>query len=143
MPLLTRVFIRIALFNLFIGFGLWIGYQANQSNLIDGTWYALRPVTIHLITVGWLTQLIFAVIYWMFPIINRETPYGVSWISWLGFMSLNFGLLARAVFEIGLSQGFPSDSGWGLVGAAILQWSGITALVLTSWRRVRPRGGSR
>ena len=141
MPLLTRVFIRLALFNLFIGFALWIAYQANQANLLNGTWYALRPIAIHYLTVGWLTQLIFAVIYWMFPIVNRETPYGVVWVSGLGFISLNLGLYVRAVFEIGLSQGWPLEAGYGLVGAAVLQWTGITALVLTSWNRVRPRGG--
>lgn len=141
MPLLTRVFIRVALFNLFIGFGLWIAYQANQATLLGGTLYALRPVAIHFITVGWLTQLIFAVIYWMFPIINRETPYGVVWVNWLGFFGLNAGLYIRGIFEIGLSQGWHADAGYGLVGAAVLQWSGITALVLTSWNRVRPRGG--
>lgn len=142
MPLLARVFVRIALINLLIGFGLWIIYQAHQASLIGGTWYALHPIAIHYITVGWLTQLIFAVIYWMFPIVNRETPYGVVWVSWLGFLSLNFGLFVRAIFEVGLSQGWSGEAGLGLVGAAVLQWSGITALVLTSWNRVRHRGGS-
>jgi hypothetical protein len=141
MPRLTRWTIRLGLGYVLTGLALWILYEANQQGHIGGTWYALRPVSIHFITVGWLTQLIFAVIFWMFPIMSRERPYGAVWLSWFGFTALNLGLILRAVFEIGLSQGWPADSGWGLVGSALLQWSGVSALVFNSWGRIRPRGG--
>lgn len=140
MPTLTRWAIRLAMLYLIMGFVGWMLYTLNQLTWIEGNWSALRPVSIHLITVGWLTQLIFAVIYWMFPIISRERPYGDRWIAWAGFWGLNLGLLARAIFEIGLTQGLPSDGGWGLVGSGLLQWGGITAWVLASWPRVRARG---
>ncbi len=106
-----------------------------------GNWSALRPVSIHWITIGWLTQLIFAVIYWMFPIISRAQPQGVRWIGWLGMAGLNVGLLFRGIFEIGLTQGMASEAGWGLVGAALLQWGGAMAWVIAAWPRIRERGG--
>lgn len=141
MPRLARWSIRLAMLYLFLGFALWLLYTADQTWALAGNWAALRPVGIHFITVGWLTQLIFAVIYWMFPIISRERPYGEAWIAWLGFAALNVGLLLRAIFEIGLSQGMAADAGWGLVGSGLLQWAGVSAWIISSWQRVRERGG--
>ena len=126
---------------LILGLAGWVYYWADLTWDAPGQWAALKPVSIHLITVGWLTQLIFAVIYWMFPIINRETPRGETWIGWFGCASLNLGLIFRAVFEIGMTQGMPPEAGWGLVGAGLLQWSGATAWIIVSWGRIRERGG--
>lgn len=126
--------------NLLLGLAGWLAYTLNQQGIVAGNWAALRPVSIHFITIGWLTQLIFAVIYWMFPIISREHPYGDRWIGWAGFWGLNVGLWARAVFELGVSHGLDADAGWGLVGAALLQWGGATAWILASWPRIRAKG---
>lgn len=141
MPNLTRWTIRLAMLYLLVGLGCWFIYSYDQVNNTAGQWSALRPVGIHFITVGWLTQLIFAVIYWMFPIISRDNPYGERWIAWLGFWGLNLGLVFRAFFEIGMTQGLPPDAGWGLIGSGLLQWGGVTAWIIASWGRVRPRGG--
>lgn len=141
MPILTRVTIRLAMVYLLTGLALWIVYTLDQTQDIGGNWAALRPVSIHLITIGWLTQLIFAVIYWMFPIISRAQPHGDEWIAWWGVVGLNLGLVFRALFEIGLTQGLNPDAGWGLVGAGVLQWAGATAWILAAWGRVRERGG--
>jgi hypothetical protein len=143
MPTLTRWSIRAAMLYLIAGLAGLVIVWADDSWAIDGTWYAFRPVGIHLLTVGWLTQLIFAVIYWMFPIISRRNPRGQEWIGWLGFAGLNVGLLLRVVFEIGISWGMGADlGGWGLVVSAVVQWFGGMAWVLLSWNRVRERGGS-
>ena len=37
---------------------------------------ALSPVYFHLFMVGWVTQLIFGVVYWMFPRYSRDKPRG-------------------------------------------------------------------
>ncbi len=140
MPKLTRWAIRLAMLYLLLGLFFWLVYTYDQIENLSGNWAALRPVGIHFITVGWLTQLIFAVIYWMFPIINRENPYGERWIAWLGFGGLNLGLWFRAIFEIGLTQGLSSSAGWGLIGAGFLQWGGATAWIIASWGRVQARG---
>jgi heme/copper-type cytochrome/quinol oxidase subunit 1 len=36
----------------------------------------MTPAYFHLFLVGWVTQMIFGVIYWMFPIITRTRPRG-------------------------------------------------------------------
>ena len=141
MPPLTRWTIRIAMLHLLLGLLGWLVYTYDQVGTLPGNWSALRPVGIHFITVGWLTQLIFAVIFWMFPIISRDNPYGEKWIAWLGFWGLNIGLWLRAVFVIGLSRGMFADAGWGLIGTGLIQWAGITAWVIVSWGRVKERGG--
>ncbi len=141
MPLLSRLSARAAMLYLLLGLGSWTLFWLNRTRAVGGNWSALRPVSIHLITVGWLTQLIFAVIFWMFPIVSRGQPRGASWIAWFGFVALNLGLIARAVFEIGMTHGLSPDAGWGLAGAALLQWSGGTAWILSSWPRIRERGG--
>ncbi|PJB67886.1 MAG: hypothetical protein CO094_02665 [Anaerolineae bacterium CG_4_9_14_3_um_filter_57_17] len=60
MPLLTRTFIKTAM--VCLAFALVLGIL-----LTSGVTNGLFPVYIHLLVFGWLTQLIFGVIYWMFP----------------------------------------------------------------------------
>jgi len=37
--------------------------------------YAFNPVFFHLFMVGWVAQLIFGVVFWMFPLV-RKSPLG-------------------------------------------------------------------
>lgn len=143
MPILTRITIRLAMLYLVLGLAGWLLYWVDLTWEMTANLSALQPISIHFITIGWLTQLIFGVLYWMFPIVNRRTPYGDSWIAWFGMISLNLGILLRGVFEYGLTQGMPQDAGWGLVGAGLLQWSGATAWIIASWARVRRMGANR
>ena len=66
-----------------------------------------------------------------------------SWLAWLGFFQLNLGLILRAVFEIGMTQGIGRGElvGWGLIIAGLLQWGGVTAWIMVNWGRVKERGG--
>lgn len=143
MPLLTRVTIRLAMGYLVVGLAGWLIYWVDLTAELSGNWTALHPISIHFITIGWLTQLIFAVMYWMFPIVKKEAPRGEPWIAWFGTVALNLGLIFRGVFEFGLTQGMPQDAGWGLVGAGFLQWSGATAWIIAGWGRVRKFGANR
>jgi hypothetical protein len=34
------------------------------------------PVYLHLFMIGWVTQMIFGVAYWMFPRVSKENPRG-------------------------------------------------------------------
>jgi len=117
MPTLTRWFIKASLISLILGLatGLW---QQVPGVAIAG----LSPVYLHLLTFGWLTQLIFGIAIWMFPVYSKEQPRGPAWLSWGTFVTLNAGLALRVVFEPlqGIS---PSNfGGWALVTAATLQW---------------------
>lgn len=136
MPRLTRWSIRVAMAYLLAGLAGWAAYWADATWNLPGNWAAWRVISVHLITVGWLTQLIFAVMFWMFPIISRHNPYGDVRLGWVGFATLNVGLILRAVFEA--DRALPAE---GLVISALLQWLGASAWVIVNWRRVKERGG--
>lgn len=100
---------------------------------------ALMPVFLHLFIVGWLTQLIFGVMHWMFPKDTREKPRGDENLVWWVYALLNGGLLLRAVAE---PLNIAAASGvWdvALVISAALQWLAGLGFVANSWRRVKGR----
>ena len=137
MPILSRWFIRTSF--VYLGIGLAVGILlAGQSlwNSLSSV-AVLFPGYIHLLTVGWLTLLIFGVAYWMFPKYSSEHPHGNDLLNWAAFILLNLGLLIRLVDE-------PLDNlrkeaiwGWLLGLSALLQWLGGTAFVLNLWKRVK------
>jgi heme/copper-type cytochrome/quinol oxidase subunit 1 len=98
---------------------------------------AIWPAYLHLLVLGWLTQLIFGVAYWMFPRYSAEKPRGSERLGWLAFVLLNLGLVFRAVFEP-----WHATSGRGgamLVVSAALQLLAGLAFVANTWPRVRER----
>jgi hypothetical protein len=132
MPTLTRWSVKAALISLVLG-------------LIAGVWQQIPnvkaagifPVYLHLLTFGWLTQLIFGIAIWMFPVYSKEHPRGPEWMGWGMFFTLNAGLLLRLIFEP--LQGISPSTlgGWMLVVAAVLQWLAGVAFIANVWTRVR------
>ena len=130
MPVLTRWFIKTALVYLVAGLALGIA----QPGLP-----ATGPVYVHLLVVGWITQMIFGVAYWMFPRYTRETPRGSDRLAIASYVCLNAGLMLRAVAEPVYTLHAIPGFGRTLAVAAVLQWLGGMAFVLNSWARVRER----
>ena len=57
---------------------------------------------LHLLMVGWITQLAIGVAYWIFPRFLKEQdprPRGSDTLAWFVLISLNAGLLLRFVIE--------------------------------------------
>jgi hypothetical protein len=132
MPLLTRTFIKTAMICLALALALGILLALGATN-------GLFPVYIHLLVFGWLTQLIFGVIFWMFPKASVEKPRGSETLGWWTYTLLNIGLLLRASVEpIQSTQPNPL-SGWILVLSAILQFLAGLIFVINSWGRVREK----
>jgi hypothetical protein len=97
------------------------------------------PVYVHFLVFGWLTQLIFGVIYWMFPKYSKQTPRGHESLGWITYGALNLGLVLRAIAEPIHAVQATQLSGLLLVLSAILQWlSGLT-FVVNTWARVREK----
>lgn len=139
MPRLTQWTIRLGFLYLLVAMTL-AAVLALPPGAGRPAWLAgLGPVYLHLLVVGWVTQMIFAVIFWMFPIISRARPRGSERVAWIAFGLLNAGLLLRAVGEPLLFGGGSGSGGWLLVGSAILQWLAVAGLVFISWPRVRDR----
>lgn len=143
MPTITRTFIKTALLCAVLGVGLsalWLIQLVVPMHPLIGY---LQPTALHLIVVGWLTQLIFGIALWMFPPWSREQPRGPEALGWACYGLLNAGLLLRLVGEP-LNGYRPAPLfGWLLVGSAVLQLGAVWLFVALAWRRVRGKTGRR
>ena len=137
MPILTRWFIKIALVYLvaalLLGLFLALGDSITLPDWVGG----FSPVYFHLFMVGWVTQLIIGIAYWMFPKYSSEKPRGNEQLTWAAFWLINVGLLLRVVTEPLNGQTPNVVWGWLLVLAALLQWGGGLAFCVNTWRRVK------
>jgi hypothetical protein len=142
MPRLTRWAGRAALIYLLAGVMTGVLYWVEVRWSIWPPLAALNPVYIHLLVVGWLTQFIFAVMYWMFPIISRVDMRGDTRPAWTAFILLNLGLILRAVCEPWRALSPTPENAIGLVISAVLQALAGYLIVWVCWPRIRERGGS-
>ncbi|MFO7664119.1 MAG: hypothetical protein R6X18_16200 [Chloroflexota bacterium] len=139
MPALTRWHIKTAF--IYLTAALLLGVALAFGRVVPlPSWIAyLSPIYFHLIMVGWVTQMIFGVIFWMFPIVTRKRPRGNERLGWAVYVLLNAGLLMRVAAEP-LNSLSPGDLwGWGLVVSALLQWLAAVLFVWNAWPRVKDR----
>ena len=127
MPILTRWFIKTSLLLFVAALILGIAQAAAPARL--ATW---GPVYVHLLVVGWITEMIFGVAYWMFPKFSKETPRGNNVLGIASYVLLNAGLLLRVIAE-------PRGMGWPLALSATLQWLAGIAFVVNTWPRIKER----
>lgn len=132
MPLLTRIFIKTAIICLALALVLGILLASGVTN-------GLFPVYIHLLVFGWLTQLIFGVVFWMFPKYSVEKPRGSEALGWWTYALLNIGLLLRAIAEPIQSARPNPLGGWMLILSASLQFLSGMLFVINSWGRVKEK----
>ena len=139
MPLLTRVYVKtsLAYFLLALLAGLLIALQS--AGLARWTLAGIFPVYLHLFVLGWITQLIFGVVYWMFPKFSRDLPRGRVVLAWFAYAALNLGLVLRTVAEP-LNAISPSPApGWALAASALLLWLAGAAFTANTWKRVKEK----
>lgn len=139
MPSLTRWYIKSGLIYLAAALLLAVVLALPDPIRLPSFVRAMNPAYFHLFLVGWVTQMIFGVIYWMFPIITRERPRGNETLGWVSYIMLNVGLIIRVVSEPLHSTQPQAGVGWLLVLSAVLQWLAILLFVLLAWPRVKER----
>ena len=142
MPLLTRWVIKTAMLYLVAGLAAGALYWANVQWALAPILSALNPTYLHMLVVGWLTQLIFGVIYWMFPIIRKGNRRADPRLAWAVFILLNAGLLLRIACEPWRAVDPNSVNAAGLLLSALLQMGAGYLFILVCWPRIRERGGS-
>ena len=139
MPSLTRWFIKSAFVFLVVALALRIVQSiiplAKEIPFLN----ALGPVYFHLFLVGWVTQLIFGIVFWMFPKYSMEHPRRSEGLGWATFWLLNLGLGLRVIAEPMNSIEPRSVWGWLLVLSAILQWLSGMGFVTNTWVRVKAK----
>ncbi|HNS51342.1 MAG TPA: hypothetical protein PKO09_09160 [Anaerolineae bacterium] len=139
MPRLARIFVK-ASFVYFVAALLLAALMA-LDGLAAGQWLRSTYLSqVHLLVVGWISQLIAGIAYWMFPRFLKEQnpqPRGSDRLAWLVILSLNVGLLLRFALEpFALMTGRP----WlkALVAlSGVLQVVGIAGFGVLIWGRVR------
>lgn len=137
MPPLTRAFIKTGMVFFVLSFVLGALLLLNTVVRLPRFVGSLQPVYFHLLMVGWVTQLIFGVIYWMFPKLSREQPRGSERLGWLTYYSLNTGLLLRLIAEPWNAVAPHPVVAWLLPLSAVLQLIAGWAFVANSWGRVK------
>ncbi len=136
MPTLTRWFIKSGILCLVAALTLAV---AMQSPLVERVPFlrVVWPTYLHLLVVGWLTQLIFGVAMWLFPRYPGGKPRGSDALGWVSFLLLNLGLLLRLVGEPRAALG--GDAAGLLLASSIAQLVAGWAFVFNTWPRVRER----
>lgn len=134
MPSLTRWYIRTSFLYLAAALLVGISLAWRTAQPLPGFFGRLQPVYVHLFLVGWVTQLIFGTVYWLFPK-PEEEPFHER-VGWITYGLINTGLLLRVVSEP-LSAPPGGLWGWVLVSSAVLQWLGGLGFVITTWPRTR------
>lgn len=135
MPRHARLLVRTALVWLAVALAVALAAALPVPMAVPGLAEALRPVWIHLLTVGWLTQLVFGVALWLFP--RRGGSEGPArWAASTAWALLNLGLIVRAAAEPASALGSAVSWSWALAAAALLQWLAILLLIGVAWPRV-------
>lgn len=137
MPPVTRWFIKSGMLCLLAGL-LGLAFVAARPVVGGPAWLgALWPTLLHLLVIGWLTQLIFGVAHWMFPRYTAEAPRGSERVMWVAWGCLNAGLLLRVVGEPRAILG--GDAAALLLASATLQFIAAIAFVINTWPRTKAR----
>ncbi len=139
MPTLSRYFIKTALIYFVLALLVGLLLSAPQVFGLPASVAAVRPTYLHLLVVGWLTQLIFGVVYWMFPKFSKENPRGNEKVAWGVYVLLNVGLIFRAIGEPLMVLQPQANAGWMVVLSAILQFAAGWAFIFNTWPRVKER----
>ena len=102
MPPIARTYVKAAFVYFVVAFLLgglmmldrWLGF---------GRWLKVVYLSqLHLLVVGWITQLAIGVAYWIFPRFLKEQnpqPRGSDALAWAVLVGLNAGLLLRFIIE--------------------------------------------
>jgi hypothetical protein len=157
MPATSRAFVKASI--LYLGLGAVLGalFLVNRWLPFAPKLLLLRGSHVQALIVGWLTQLILGVAWWLFPPLKiglrQPTRPGTSSparrgqrqrgsepLFWATFACLNLGVLLRVVFEplhswtqVDIYNSLAGLSGPFLVAAAL-------AFVANMWQRVRALG---
>jgi heme/copper-type cytochrome/quinol oxidase subunit 1 len=139
MPTLTRWFIKTALVYFVAALLTGLAVAARPVIGLPDQLASLTPVYFHLMMVGWVTQLIFGVVHWMFPKYAAALPRGHERLGWATYLLLNMGLLLRAFGEPLVAFQPRAGFGWVLAVSATLQLLAGWAFIANTWPRVKER----
>ena len=102
MPPIARTFVKAAFVYFLVAFLLGALMMLDRWLAFSRWLRVVYMSQLHLLMVGWITQLAIGVAYWIFPRFLKEQdprPRGSDTLAWLVLISLNAGLLLRFLIE--------------------------------------------
>jgi len=141
MPPLVRLYIRTAFVYFVVGF-LLLALMALDGWLNLGRWFTAVSVSqLHLLVVGWITQLSIGVAYWMFPRFLKEDnprPRGSDALASTVYICLNAGLVLRLAAEPFYRMTGQEWLAAVVALSGVLQAAAAVGFGLLIWARIRP-----
>lgn len=138
-PTLSRWFIKIGMLYFTLGLTMGTVMLAQPVMGWSSSLQLLRPVYLHFLFIGWVTQLIMGVGYWMFPKHSKEKPRGSERLGWLVFILLNVGLVLRSIGEPAVVLFRQAGLGWTLAVASLCLLLAGWGFIFNTWGRIKER----
>lgn len=139
MPSLSRWFIKVGMIYFIVGLTMGAILLAQPALGWSPQLQVLRPVYLHFLFIGWVTQIIMGVGYWMFPKYSKESPRGSAKLGWAVFILLNIGLLLRGVSEPMMVINPQTGWGWMLAVASMFLLLAGWIFIFNTWGRIKER----
>lgn len=139
MPTLSRWFIKVGMCYLVAGLAIGGVLLAQPVMSWSRSLQVLNPVYLHFLFIGWVTQVIMGVGYWMFPKQSKDNPRGSSWLGWVVLITLNAGLVLRAIGEPAVVLAPEAKLGWTLAVASMLLLFAGWGFIFNTWGRIKER----
>jgi hypothetical protein len=141
MPPIARTYVKAA-FLYFVAAFLLAALMMLDRWLNFSRWLKLIYLSqLHLLVVGWITQLAIGVAYWIFPRFLKEQatqPRGSDALAWGVLVCLNLGLLLRFLVEPFYLMGPQSWLAALMALSGVLQALAALGFGLLIWGRIRP-----
>ena len=131
MPRLSVYFVRASLVYLVLGFTFGGLLLANKGVMLSPWIWALLPVHIEFMFIGWMIQLAIGIAFWILPRFSKGPLRGNERWSWGTLILLNAGILCIVLQSLFGLQWF------SFIGR-ILEAFALTAFVIGNWKRVKP-----
>ncbi len=139
MPTLSRWFIKLGLVYFALGTLMGAAMLAQPVLGWSASLQLLRPVYLHFLFIGWVSQIIMGVGYWMFPKYSKEQPRRSERLGWAVLILLNLGLVLRAIGEPAMVLAPAPAFGWMLALASMLLLLAGWGFILNTWGRIKER----
>lgn len=139
MPTLSRWYIKIGMLYFVVGLTMGAVLLAQPVMGWSSSLQVFRPVYLHLLFIGWVTQLIMGVGYWMLPKYSKEKPRGNERLGWAVLVMLNIGLVLRSIGEPAVILMPEAGLGWMLAAASLLLLLAGWGFIFNTWGRIRER----
>jgi len=156
MPATARVSVKVSMVYLVIGFLLGALMLLNRWIPLGSAAALVRTPHVHMLVVGWITQLILGVAWWLFPplqvglrsdaplpVRRGQTQRGSEPLFWATFACLNAGILLRCLSEPLLITTQSQLFTLLITLSGLLELAAVVLFVLNVWGRVRELGRNR